>query len=276
MAVAWMATTRPFTVMHASQFFAPGPPRITSRSYTRDYNEVKALGRNVGSSRTPEQTAIATFHSGNTLVLWNQTLRALADRYATNVGDSARLFALVNMAMADAAMTAWQAKIQYNVWRPVTAIQLGDSDGNRSTVGDPTWQSLFPAPNYPDYTSGANSLGGAASEMLRLFFRTDRVNFSMIGPTNSRFFTRFSDAAKEVVDARMYMGIHFRFADTMARTRAMRVARWAYKYYLRSRHGDEFEFVRTLDTIEDIDLIEDEGDQDDGQDEDDAEYPSGR
>ena len=81
MAVAWMATAKPFTVMHSSQFFAPGPPRITSRRYTRDYNEVKALGRNVGSTRTPEQTAIAMFHSGNTLVLWNQTLRALADQY---------------------------------------------------------------------------------------------------------------------------------------------------------------------------------------------------
>ena len=269
MGVSWMATTKPFTVRHSSQFFAPGPPRITSRHYTRDYNEVKAFGRNEGSSRTPEQTAIAMFHSGNTLVLWNQTLRSLADQYITNVGDSARLFALVNMAMADAAMTAWQAKIQYNVWRPITAIQLGDSDGNRSTVGDPTWQSLFPAPNYPDYTSGANSLSGAATEMLRLFFRTDRVNFSMIGATTNRFFTRFSDVAKEVIDARMYMGIHFRFADTAARSSAMRVARWAYKYYLRSRDGDEFDFVRTLDTIEDINLLSDE---EDGQDQDDAEY----
>ena len=272
MAVAWMATAKPFTVLHSSQFFAPGPPRITSRRYTREYNEVKALGRNVGSTRTPEQTAIAVFHSGNTLVLWNQTLRALADQYITNVGDSARLFALVNMAMADAAMTAWQAKIQYNVWRPVTAIQLGDSDGNRSTVGDPTWQSLFPAPNYPDYTSGANVLSGAATEALRLFFRTDRVNFSMIGPTSTRFFTRFSDVAKEVIDARMYMGIHFRFADTAARSSGMRVGRWAYQHFLRSTDGDEFDFIRTLDSLEDLDVA----DEDDGQDEDDAEVPGDR
>ena len=273
MAVAWMATARPFTVRHASQFFSPTPPRLTSRDYTRDYDEVKAFGRDVGSSRTPEQTAIAVFHSGNTLVLWNQTLRALADRYATNVGDSARLFALVNMAMADAGMTAWQAKIQYNVWRPITAIRLGDSDGNRSTVGDPTWQSLFPAPNYPDYTSGANSLGGAATEMLRLVFETDRVNFSMIGPTSSRFFTAFSLAADEVVDARMYMGIHFRFADTMARERATRVARWAHKYYLRSLDSDEVASVQSLDMTEDTDLIEGEQNgQDYGQDDDDAEY----
>ena len=278
MAVAWMATTKPFAVTHASQFFSPDPPRLTSSEYTRDYNEVKALGKDVGSSRTPEQTAIAVFHSGNTLVLWNQTLRALADRYATNVGDSARLFALVNMAMADAAMTAWHAKIQYNFWRPDTAIQLGDTDGNRATVGDPTWRPLFPNPNYPDYTSGANALSGAATEMLRLVFRTDRVNFSMIGPTSSRFFTAFSLAADEVVDARMYMGIHFRFADTMARSRAMRVARWTYKYYLRSHDGDESDFVQALDVTEDIDLLEDDQDgRDGGQNDDDAEYKtSGR
>ena len=278
MGVSWMATTRPFTVMHASQFFSPDPPRLTSSDYTRDYNEVKAFGRDVGSSRTPEQTAIAVFHSGNTLVLWNQTLRALADRYATNVGDSARIFALVNMAMADAAVTAWQAKIQYNFWRPITAIRLGESDGNRETAGDPTWNSLFPAPNYPDYTSGANSLSGAATEMLRLFFRTDRVPFSMIGPTSSRFFTAFSAAADEVVDARMFMGIHFRFADTMARSRAMRVARWAYKYYLRSLDGDELDFVQALDVTEDIDLLEDDQNgRDGGQNDDHAEHKtSGR
>jgi hypothetical protein len=273
MAIPWMATTKPFTVMHSNQFFAPGPPRITSRRYTRDYNEVKALGRNVGSSRTPEQTAIAVFHSGNTVVLWNQTLRSLADQYVTNVGDSARLFALVNMAMADAAMTTWQQKIQYNVWRPDTAIQLGDTDGNRSTVGDPTWRPLFPNPNYPDYTSGANSLGGAATEMLRLFFRTDRVNFSMMGPNSSRFFTRFSDAAKEVVEGRMYMGIHFRFPDVEGRLSGMRVGRWAYKHFLRSLDGDEFDFIRTLDSIDSIDSVDldDLVDAGDGQDEDDAE-----
>jgi PAP2 superfamily len=268
MAVAWMATAKPFTVLHSSQFFVGGPPRLTSSRYTRDYNEVKALGRNVGSTRTPEQTAIATFHSGNTVVLWNQTLRALAEQYVNNVGDSARLFALVNMAMADAAMSAWQSKIQYNVWRPDTAIQLGETDGNRHTVGDPTWRPLFANPNYPDYTSGANVLAGSATETLRLFFRTDRVNFSMVGPTSSRFFTRFSDASKEVVEARMYMGIHFRFADEVARSQGIRVGRWAYTHALKSLTDDEFDFIRTLDSLEPIEDLEGIGD---GQDDDDAE-----
>jgi hypothetical protein len=270
MAVSWMATTKPFTVMHASQFFAPKPPRLTSNRYTRDYNEVKALGRNVNSSRTPEQTATAVFFSENALNYWNRAMQGLVKDYITNVGDSARLFALVNMAMADASMAAWQAKIQYNLWRPSTAIQLGDTDGNRHTEADPAWQPLFANPNYPDYTSGANSLSGAASEMMKLFFRTDRVNFSLIGANSSRFYTRFSDAAKDVVDGRILMGIHFRFADEASRAQGQRTARWAYKYFLRSLEGDEFEFVRTLDTVEDLDIIADE---DAGQDDDDAEYP---
>ena len=268
MTTPWLGTTKTFTVAHSSQMFAPAPPRLTSRHYTRDYNEVKALGRNVGSMRTPEQTAIAMFYSENAFLYWNRTLRALADRYLTNVGDSARLFALSNLATVDAAMTAWQAKTQYNLWRPITAIQLGDTDGNRSTVGDASWQPFLATPNYPDYTSGANSNAGATTEILKLFFRTDRVDFSVVGPTSSRFYTRFSDAADDVVEARILQGIHFRFADTAGRSSGMRVARWVYKYFLRSLDGDEFDFVRTLDTVEEVDVLDD---LEDGQDEDDAE-----
>ncbi len=273
MAASWLATTRPFAVMHASQMFSGTPPRVTSRQYTREYNEVKALGRNIGSTRTPEQTALAVFYSDNPPFYFNRTLRALADKYITNVGDSARLFALVNMAMIDAGITSWQSKLQFNYWRPVTAIQLGNSDGNRHTVGDPAWQPLYATPNYPDYTSGASALAGAVAEMLRMFFRTDRVNFTMIGATGNRDYTRFSDMATDVVDARIFMGIHFRFPDEAGRSSGQRVARWAYKYSLRALEGDEFDFVRTLDTFEEIHAAKDAGD---GQDDDDAEGPSRR
>jgi hypothetical protein len=269
MTTPWFGHMRTFTVLHSSQMFAAAPPRLTSHHYTRDYNEVKALGRNVSSSRTPEQTAIAVFYSENAFLYWNRTLRSIIDRYVTNVGDSARLLALANLAAVDAAMTSWQAKTQYNLWRPITAIQLGDTDGNRATVGDSNWQPLNATPNYPDYTSGANSNSGAVTEMLKLFFRTDRVNFSVIGPgvDNVRNYTRFSDAANDVVEARILQGIHFRFADIAGRSSGQRVARWVYKYFLRSLDGDEFDFVRTLDTVEEVDA----DDLEDGQDEDDAE-----
>jgi len=199
-------------------------------------------------------------------------MRALTDRYITDVGDSARMFALVNVGMADAIMTSWQSKIHHNIWRPSTAIQLGDTDGNRETAGDPTWQPLFANPNYPDYTSGANSLGGVATEILRLFFREDRVNFSVIGVSSNRDYTRFSDAANDVVEARILMGIHFRFADVAARSSGQRVARWIYKYFLRSVDGDEFDFVRSLDTFEEAPVEE----SNEGQDDDDAERPGDR
>ena len=272
MTTPWLGHMRTFAVSHSSHMFAPAPPRLTSRQYTRDYNEVKALGKNVGSTRTPEQTALASFYTENAFLYWNRTLRSIIDRYVTNVGDSARLLALANLASVDAAMTSWQAKTQYNFWRPITAIQLGDTDGNRATVGDSNWQPFIATPNYPDYTSGANSNSGAVTEMLRLFFRTDRVNFSVIGPgvNNVRNYTRFSDAANDVVEARILQGIHFRFADTAARSSGQRVARWVYKYFLRSLDRDEFDFVRTLDTYEEIRDVEA---YDDGQDDDDAEYP---
>ena len=274
MAGSWLATSRTFAVMHSSQMFSGTPPRITSRQYTRDYNEVKALGRNVGSTRTPEQTALAMFFSETPFNFWNRTMRGLADSYITDVGDSARMFALANIAMADAVMTCWQTKIQYNFWRPSTAIQLGDTDGNRSTVGDPTWQPFFANPNYSDYNSGANSVVGAAVETLRLFFGTDRVNFSLAGATSSRDYTRFSDVAQDCVEARMLMGIHFRFADVAGRTSGQRVGRYVHKYFMRSLEGGQSDFVRTLDTFEEeLDVVEDAAE---GQDDDDAERPGDR
>lgn len=273
MAGSWLATSRPFAVMHSSQMFSGAPPRMTSRKYTREYNEVKALGRNVGSTRTPEQTALAVFYSDSPPSYWNRTMRSLTDKYIKDVGESARMFALVNIALADAIMTAWQSKIHHNFWRPITAIRLGDTDGNRHTAGDPTWQSLYAAPNYPDYTSGATSLAGAAAEMLRLFFRTDRVNFSLIGATSNRDYTRFSDVAADVVDARIYMGIHFRSPDAAGRSSGQRVSRWTYRYFLRSVDGDDFDFVRSLDAYEEVDRGEED---DEGQDDDDAERPGAR
>jgi hypothetical protein len=269
MAFPWLGTMRTFAVTHSGQMFSGAPPRLTSRRYTREYNEVKALGSAVGSTRTPEQTAIANFYSQAPWNYYNRSLRALADKYVPDVGENARMFALANVAMADAGMTSWQAKLQHNFWRPSTAIQLGDSDGNRATVGDPAWRPLFTTPNYPDYTSGASSLAGAWSEIMKLFFRTDRVNFSLISTNGVRDYTRFSDVAQDVVDARIYMGIHFRAPDTAGRSAGQRVARWAYKHYLRSLDGDEFDFVRSLDSVEG--LSDEDVDEDDGQDDEDAE-----
>jgi hypothetical protein len=217
---------------------------VTSGRYTRAYNEVKALGAFSNSARTPDQTDLAYFWSTNYLLLWNHGLRDIAGANVHTIGDNARLFALVNLAMADAAITAWDTKRHYVFWRPVTAIQEGDNDGNAKTSGDVSWQPLFNTPNYPDYTSGANNVTGAVTRMLALYFRTQEMTFSVtttnpLAVQQTRTYNRFADAAHDVVNARIYEGIHFRFADTEARRQGRQVAKWAFTHFLRPVHDSE-------------------------------------
>jgi hypothetical protein len=140
--------------------------------------------------------------------------------------------------MADAAITAWECKLLMNFWRPVTAIREGDADGNPDTAGDGSWEPLINTPNYPDYTSGANNLTGAITTILQNFFGTDDFEFTVTSNNslvqdNSRDYTRFSQAADEVVDARILLGIHFRFADDEARAQGSHVAHWVFQKFLR-------------------------------------------
>ena len=238
MVTPWVATVTPFALKDPAQFRAsPPPPHLTSGKYAKDYNEVKALGSLVNSARSPEQTDVAYFFSDNSIMLWTRVLRTVTGTYLSNSGDSARLFALTYMAVADAYITSWDSKRHWNFWRPITAIHEGDNDGNAQTEGDPAWQSLITTPSYPDYTSGANNNSGAVTTMLANFFGTDEMTFSMTSNTpqvvqKTRTYTRFSDAAAEVVDARVYLGIHFRFADTVARRQGSHVANWAFSHFL--------------------------------------------
>jgi hypothetical protein len=234
----WVANVTPFTMRRNSQFRAEGPPDLSSALYTEDYNEVKELGARFNSGRTPEQTEIGYFWADSGPVLWQRALRNIASRYIDNIGDSARMFALVDLASADAQVACWETKYFYVFWRPVTAIQEGDSDGNPDTAGDPTWEPLINTPNFPEYTSGHVTSSSAAAEALTRFFGTDRVTFSIttayplaLRPT--RVFGRFSTAVEEVIDARVFTGIHFRTGDTHGRSQGVRVAQWVFKNYLR-------------------------------------------
>ena len=238
MAARWVANVTPFALKSGDQFRAGPPPPLTSHNYTRDYNEVKAMGARFNSSRTDEQTDLALFWATNYVALWNRALRDIAEAQNLNIGDSARLFALVNLAMADAIITAWDSKVAHVSWRPLTAIRLGNDDTNPDTVGDSEWQPLINNPNYPDHTSGANNNSGAATRMLELFFGTNEMSF-IVRTTNTaaiqqtRTYGRFSDAAQDVVDARIYEGIHFRFADEDARKQGRHVAQWVFGYFLK-------------------------------------------
>jgi hypothetical protein len=234
MVAEWLSSMRPFTLTDAAQFQPKAPPSLNSQEYTRDYNEVKTLGRATGSSRTPTQTATADFFREGPPGYWNRTLPDIVQAHVPDLGDRARLYALVQISMADALITSWQSKRLFNFWRPITAIREGDTDGNPTTAGEAGWTPHTGTPNYPDYTSGANNLNGAVTGTLRLFFGTNHMEFVLKGAGGvNRDYTKFADVAADVVEARILEGIHFRFADTVARTQGRNVAKWVFKHTLR-------------------------------------------
>ncbi|HEX2442916.1 MAG TPA: vanadium-dependent haloperoxidase [Vicinamibacterales bacterium] len=231
---------------------------MTTGRYRRNYNEVKALGSLAnlpcvdcgqfeGVNRTDAQTTHAYFFSENFLQQYHRILRALSEKKHFSISKNSRLYALANLAMADAFITAWDSKRHFNFWRPVTAVQEGDDDGNPHTAGDTTWLPLINTPAYPDYTSGANNLTGAFTRTLRLFFGKNKLNFTVTSnapqlgdpddPRRTRNYTRISDLADDVVEARILLGIHFRFADVDARRQGESVADWAFKHFLRPKHN---------------------------------------
>ena len=213
-AVPGWANVTPFTLLSASQFWLPGPPALTSPTYARDYNEAKGLGGKVSTVRTPAQTEIARFWfegPGN----WNTIARAVGAGRKLDAHDSARLLALMNLAMADSYIAGWKIRYVYDSWRPVTAIREGDNDGNDATAGDPNWDSLQNTPSVSDYPSTQSMFSAAAAVVLAsilgdqgTFTATRGKPFEGI----TRSFSSFSQAARESADSRVYAGIHFRSA----------------------------------------------------------------
>ena len=236
----WVADVTPFTMDSNSQFRVDPPPDLASDTWAEDYNEVKSLGELDSTTRTAGQTEIGYFWADNGPVLWQNALRYISRSYLDNVGDAARMFALANTALADAQIACWESKYFYNFWRPITAIRLGAQYGSPGTDTDPNpdWQPLINTPNFPEYPPGHVSVSGAVTHMLRLFFGTDQLTFQMI-TTNpnalqkTRYFTRFSQAEDEVIDARIYVGIHYRTSGRVGRTQGLRVANWVFKHFLR-------------------------------------------
>jgi hypothetical protein len=234
----WVAKVMPFTMLRDSQFRVGPPPALTSEEWAANYNEVQALGSLTSTMRTPEQTDVGYFWADNGPVLWQNALRYISRMYMKDIGDSARIYALAETALADAQIACWDSKYFYNLWRPVTAIRLGDHDSNSGTTADPNWKPLINTPNFPEYPSGHASTSGAVTRVLRLFFGTDILTFQ-VTTTNpnalqkTRTFTSFSQAENEVIDARVYVGIHYRSSDRVARAQGLRVANWIFRNYFR-------------------------------------------
>jgi hypothetical protein len=229
----WMAKMRPLMLDSPSQFRPGPPPALTSERYTADFNEVKEVGSATSTVRTPEQTATARFIAGSTFPLSSSSLRDLAARYQMDISDSARLFAAVDMAQADGAITSWDSKLEFGYWRPVTAIQLADTDGNPDTLADPSWLPLLATPPYPEYTSGLTTIMGATtrvlSEVLGLGGGRIDVNITVAGVT--RHYEFASELNQDAVNARVWSGIHFRTADIVGMETGTQVGDWALDNY---------------------------------------------
>jgi hypothetical protein len=215
MSAQGLAFTAPFVVASREQF-RPAPPRaLASSTYTNDFNTVKALGRRTGSTRTPEQTALAPFWEYNASVHWNQAANQIAGANHLSLSASNRLLAVLNIAMADTAITTWSAKRSYGAiatdvtWRPVTAIPLAADDGNPDTAPDPDWLPLINTPSHPEYAAGHPSLNGAAATVLLSSF-DDAQTFTLTAtPQPSRTYTSITQARQDGNNARIWGGMHY-------------------------------------------------------------------
>src|SRR5882724_1447025 len=226
----------PFTMRAPWQFRLRPPPALTSETYTRDYNEVKRLGGKQSMVRTAAQDEIARFWYEASAQGWNRIARIIAGQRVLDRWEQARLFALLNAAMADGYIAGADTRYLYNFWRPVTAIRAGGSDGNDATAGDPTWETFMNTPPLPDYPSTHSVLGGAAAVVMSRFLGTDQVSFTMTsGPPFAgitRSFTSFSQAQEENGDSRMYSGIHFRNSTVAGILQGEQIGRQTFAQYL--------------------------------------------
>jgi hypothetical protein len=209
------ATMTPWGLDSSDQFRPPGPNALDSDAYLEEFNEVKSMGSSGSTLRTAEQTDFCRFWQTSTpTFLWNRVALDLMADTDNDLSDHARLLAQMNLSIADAIISCWDAKYQYSFWRPITAIRLADTDGNDDTIADSSWTPLLATPPFPEHTSGHSSASSAAVTVLAEFFGDD-TSFTVKSHTNlswTRSFSSFSSSLDEVADARVFAGIHFRKA----------------------------------------------------------------
>jgi hypothetical protein len=267
-AADWGSVT-PFVIPSADQFDPPPPPPMTSAEYTAAFNEVKNYGGDgvtTPTLRTPEQTEIALFWGydgqpglGTPPVHLNQIAADIARQRGNTLVQNARMFALLNLALADAGVVSWDTKYTDNYWRPVTGIRAADTDGNPNTAADPTWAPLgAPADNgngtnftppFPSYSSGHATFAGAAFSVLADFYGTDKISFTahsdefngvtvdqngQVRPVVTRHFDSFSQAAEEDAQSRIYLGVHWSFDKTEGLSSGKAIANYVFQHALRT------------------------------------------
>lgn len=251
---------KPFTMISGAQFRPQAPPVIDGATYAYELNTVKAYGGTVSAVRTANQTEIALFWddgAGTTTPPghWNLIAQEISVSRNLSVPENARLFALLNLAAADAAICAWDAKYAFNLWRPITAVQLADTDGNPETEPDPTWTPLIPTPPFPEYTSGHSTFSRSAATVLAAIFGTDAIPFTIGSdgtPNVTRSFPSFGTAADEAGISRLFGGIHWPSGNLHAQTAGWRLGIQAARYFLQPLA--ELQFAQVRRTAETTDL----------------------
>lgn len=210
----WVGQVKPFLLPSPSMFRTAGPPALTSAAYARDFNEVKQIGAANSTTRTADQTDAARWWHDRRLVEW-EIKRQLATGQRLDTLRAARFFAMVDLTEADSVIACYNEKGAWNFWRPITAIQLADTDGNQATAADPSWTPLLVTPPHPDYTSGHTCQTAATMSTFAYFFGKNSIAFSATSADTgtTRHFDRFSQALAEVINARVWGGIHTRTAD---------------------------------------------------------------
>jgi len=224
----------PFVLRSGSQFRPDAPPDLTSETYAKDYNEIKQIGVATGSTRSAEQSNIALFWRASPTAIWNSVLVQAVQSRNMDLSSQARLFALFYLAASDASVACWDAKYEYNFWRPQSAITNGNADGNDQTTGDAAWKPFIATPPHPEYPSGHSTNSSAMAKILTLEFGdTPGVPITVTQTGITRIWTSFSEAVDEVIDARVYSGIHFRNSDEVGARMGRQVAQFVSKHALR-------------------------------------------
>jgi hypothetical protein len=236
---AWLKDVKPFLVRSGTQFQSKGPNALTSRTYAKDFEEVKAIGSATSTTRTVDQTSAARYWAENPPLTWSRIARSISAQQQVSLVGNARLFAELYLTAADALITVWNDKAHFLFWRPITAIREADTDGNPATVKDENWLPLIPTPPYTEHSSGHCGLSGSFVATMQDFFGTDDIGWT---DTNNggltRSYTHLSDAIEEIVNVRVWSGIHFRISDEAGAKIARQVAKWRERHYFKPLRQD--------------------------------------
>lgn len=230
---------KPFMLEDVKSFRAPPPPALDSPQYAEEVNHLKAIGGKVSTLRTAEQTLIAKFwadfsYTSSPPGHWNEITREICRQRQLPLAETARLFALLNVTLADTCITIWDSKYHYNYWRPVTAIQRADEDSNDATIADKTWEPLLRTPPHPEYVSGHSGISGAAAAILENHFGKDGISFEASSDDvkdTKRRFTSFQTCAEEIAQSRIYGGIHYPAAGSEGLKLGRKIAGYALTHF---------------------------------------------